>query len=112
MRRSRWATSLALAISRRFQIESASWEPVALKPAWSTGHDGSCATRLPAPLPPSTPDRNVVPSSYLSAVSESARAVRMAWTAIAAMTPVRNSPRIPIPIASARASACRGTISP
>jgi|RhiMethySRZTD1v2_1073278.scaffolds.fasta_scaffold154173_4 hypothetical protein len=40
-------------------------------------------------------------------VSESVSAVRMAWTAIAAMTPVRKSPKIPIPIASARASACR-----
>jgi hypothetical protein len=67
---------------------------------------------VPAPLPPSTPDRNVGPSAYLSAVSEPASAVRMAWTAIAAMTPVRKSPQTPIPIASARASACRGTISP
>jgi hypothetical protein len=45
-------------------------------------------------------------------VSESLSAVRMAWTAIAAMTPVRKSPETPIPIASARASACRGTMSP
>jgi hypothetical protein len=42
----------------------------------------------------------------------SVSAVRMAWTAIAAMTPVRKSPETPIPIASARVSACRGTISP
>jgi hypothetical protein len=44
--------------------------------------------------------------------SESVSAVRMAWTAIAAMTPVRNSPETPIPIACARVIACRGTISP
>jgi hypothetical protein len=31
---------------------------------------------------------------------------------VSAMTPVRKSPQTPIPIASARASACRGTISP
>jgi hypothetical protein len=45
-------------------------------------------------------------------VSELVSAVRMAWTAIAAMTPVSKSPETPIPIASARASACRGTMSP
>jgi hypothetical protein len=45
-------------------------------------------------------------------VSASESALRMAWTAIAAMTPVRKSPETPIPIASARASACRGTMSP
>src|SRR5215813_12174523 len=33
-------------------------------------------------------------------------------TAIPAMRPVRNSPEMPTPIASARPSACRGTISP
>src|SRR5262245_8449417 len=44
--------------------------------------------------------------------SRSASAARMAWTAIPAVRPVRNSPEKPITIASARPSACRGTISP
>jgi len=53
-----------------------------------------------------------VVQSKFGPLPPSVSAERMAWTAIAVMTPVTKSPKYPIPIASARVNVCLGMKSP